>query len=54
VAKNSNLTGLAECLGYSEPVRYSIQPAMNAELNNPEVALLLVAFFESPTSFAVR
>jgi len=54
VAKNSNLTGLAECLGYSEPLRYSIQPAMNAELTNPEVALLLVALFESPNSFAVR
>jgi hypothetical protein len=54
VAKGSNLTGLSECLGYSEPVRYSIQPALNAELTNPEVALLLIAFFESPTSFAVR
>jgi hypothetical protein len=53
-AKNSNLNGLAECLGYSEPLRYSIQPAVNAELTNPEVALLLVAFFESPNSFAVR
>jgi len=53
-AKGSNLNGLSECLGYSEPVRYSIQPASNAELTNPEVALLLIAFFESPTSFAVR
>jgi hypothetical protein len=52
--KGANLSGLSECLGYSEPVRYSIQPAAQAELNNPEVALLLIAFFESPTSFQVR
>jgi hypothetical protein len=54
VAKGANLTGLSECLGYSEPVRYSIQPATNADLTSPEVALLLIAFFESPTSFPVR
>jgi hypothetical protein len=54
VAKGSNLTGLSECLGYKDPVRYSIQPAMNADLTNPEVALLLVALFESPPSFPVR
>lgn len=54
VAKDSNLTGLSECLGYSEPVRYTIQPAANAELNTREVAVLLIAFFESPNSFAVR
>jgi hypothetical protein len=54
VSKGSNLSGLSECLGYSEPVRYSVLPAMNAELTNPEVALLLIAFFESPSSFAVR
>ena len=54
IAKGATLSGLSECLGYSEPVRYSIQPARNAELNNPDVALLLVAFFESPVSFAVR
>jgi hypothetical protein len=52
--KGANLGGLSECLGYSEPVRYSIQPAAKAELNSPEVALLLIAFFESPTSFVVR
>jgi hypothetical protein len=52
--KGANLSGLSECLGYSEPVRYSIQPAARAELNTPEVALLLIAFFESPTSFLVR
>jgi len=54
VAKGANLSGLVECLGYSEPVRYSIQPVAEADLTSPEVALLLVAFFESPTSFAVR
>ena len=54
MAKGSNLSGLSECLGYSEPVRYSVQPALNAELTKPEVALLLLAFFESPTSFPVR
>jgi len=52
--KGSSLTGLSECLPESEPVRYSIQPATKAELTNPEVALLLVAFFSSPTSFPVR
>jgi hypothetical protein len=52
--KGPNVSGLVECLGYGEPLRYSIQPAVNADLNSPEVALLLVAFFESPTSFAVR
>jgi hypothetical protein len=52
--KGPNVSGLSECLGYSEPVRYSIQPTANADLNSPEVALMLVAFFESPTSFAVR
>jgi hypothetical protein len=52
--KGSTLNGLSECLGYTETVRYSIQPTMKAELNSPEVALLLIAFFESPPSFPVR
>jgi hypothetical protein len=54
VAKGGTLNGLAQCLGYSEPVRYYVQPAATAELNNPAIALLLTAFFESPTSFVVR
>jgi hypothetical protein len=53
-ARGQNLGGLAECLGYDEPVRYSIQPAATASLTDPAVALLLIAFFESPTSFPVR
>jgi hypothetical protein len=52
--RGSTINGLSECLGYSEPVRYVIQPAQNTELTNPEVALLLIAFFSSPTSFPVR
>jgi hypothetical protein len=52
MSKGGTLNGLSECLGYSEPLRYSVQPAANAELTNPAVALLLTAFFEAPTSFA--
>lgn len=52
VSKGAVLNGLAECLGYSEPLRYYVQPAATAELTNPAVALLLTAFFEAPTSFA--
>jgi hypothetical protein len=54
VSKGATLSGLSECLGYSEPVRYSIQPASTSELTSPDVALLLIAFFESPASFAIR
>jgi hypothetical protein len=55
LAKGSNLSGLSECLGYdSEPVRYQISPVAEAELNSVPVALLLTAFFETPTSFPVR
>jgi hypothetical protein len=54
VSKGATLSGLSECLGYSEPVRYSIQPASTSELTSPDVALLLIAFFESPAGFAVR
>jgi hypothetical protein len=54
VSKGATLSGLSQCLGYSEPLRYSVQPASNAELTNPAIALLLTAFFESPTSFVVR
>jgi hypothetical protein len=54
MAKGGTLNGLAQCLGYSEPVRYYVQPAATADLTNPAIALLLTAFFESPTSFVVR
>lgn len=52
--KGGNINGLSECLGYSEPVRYVIQPVASAELTNPAVAMLFIAFFSSPTSFPVR
>ena len=53
VARGGALNGLSECLGYSEPVRYYVQPAAEADLTNPAIALLLTAFFEAPTSFVV-
>lgn len=52
--KGANINGLSECLGYSEPVRYVIQPVASAELTNPAVAMLFIAFFSTPTSFPVR